>query len=164
MKETDLNRIINKTLKEEGFSHKIADPLGGTGIQNPYDIYSIQKWGLLNIESKLIKKGLYAFNFKKIEDHQLSNLLFIEKLTKDWNPKPINLIAVGFFILRELFIVMFFDIKFIKQRMDKGNKSIKKKELEKFFEKGKYLTIIRKEGKYVLQDIFKFKDVIIKNE
>jgi hypothetical protein len=161
MKEIDLNRIINKSLKEVGFSHKIADGVGGIGSQNPYDLYSVIPMGILNIESKLIKNKVQAFNFNRIEDHQLENLLAIDSIVKEWYPKPCQLIALGIYIPRKLYVIIFFDIQFIKNRIDLGDKSIKKKELETFIQNSMYLTIHRVEGNYKIKDLARLKDVIV---
>jgi len=135
MKESQLNSIINLNLKKIGFSHKIADPLGGMGIQNPFDGFSVFQNKSLYWETKLLH-GFKAFNFKEIKPHQLENLLQIKKE----KPDAICLINLGIFIPYKSLDILFFDIKFIAALIDKGKKSILKKELLEYKRNCLFLT------------------------
>jgi len=139
MKEKDLNTVINNSFKCLGFSHKISDPMGGQGSQNPFDGFSVcfdQAWYW---ESKLIKEGYYAFNFNKIEEHQWGNLLRIKKEM----PTANCVIIVGFWASRSFFEYLVFDVVCLWKMKNQGQKSIKKTELEKLRKKG-YNMIIKK--------------------
>ena len=81
MKESNFNTIFNNNLKLKGFSHKIADGVGGISIQNPFDGISVVDGKPWYWENKLIKGFYTSFNFRKIEDHQLVNL---SKIKREW--------------------------------------------------------------------------------
>jgi penicillin-binding protein-related factor A (putative recombinase) len=137
MKEIQLNTIISRSIKKIGWYHKISDPLGGTGIQNPFDGFGVINGYPLYIEAKLIKNGIYAFNFNKIEEHQITNLNEINKMLSISK----CLIAVGFYKPRQLCEICFFDIDYINQLMADEVKSIKKKQLEQYRDKGFFMKI-----------------------
>ena len=124
MKEKDLNSIINRSFSQYGFSHKIADGIGGISVQNPFDGFSVMHNLPWYWESKLLK-GYKAFNFKKIEDHQIENLL---KIKNGLGNNCCSLIILGVFEPRQYFDIFFFDISYIVKLMNK-KKSILKKEL-----------------------------------
>jgi hypothetical protein len=155
MKESDLNRIINNGFKKIGFSHKISDPMGGMGVQNPFDGFSAVNSDIIFWEGKLIK-SYKAFNFKAIEEHQIKNLLFLKT-----NTSCISVIILGVFESRKYFDVYFFDIELIQWlKHEQLKKSFLKKELLKFRENLLHLSIYRDEGKYEI-GIDQYKSVII---
>jgi hypothetical protein len=138
MKESELNLIIKNTFNENEFCFKIPDGREGIAIQNPFDLFGVIQGRPSYIESKLIKGGIYSFNFDKIEDHQFANLLKIENCIK----VPHHcLIAVGFYKPRELKIVMFFDFMYIWNEKQNGRKSFLKKELEVYYNNNMFLPI-----------------------
>lgn len=141
MKESQLNTILSRSLNklDNGWFHKIADPLHGTGIQNPFDGFGVLNEKPIYIESKLIKNGIYAVNFNRIEEHQIANLNEINQMLQD--KSSLCLIAVGFYQPRKLNEIVFFSIDYILYLKKKGIKSIKKKELLKLREKGHFLKI-----------------------
>ena len=75
MNEVNLNSIINRSIgrMDGAFNHKISDPSGGMGSQNPFDGFGIINGKPLYYEAKIIKGGIYSFNFNKIEVHQYKN-------------------------------------------------------------------------------------------
>lgn len=148
MKEKDLNSIINRSFSRYGFSHKISDPMHGTGIQNPFDGFSVFYDSPWYWESKLLK-GYQAFNFKKIEKHQIDNLFFI----KQELDHCYSLIILGIYEPRKYFDVLFFDITCIKNLINLNKKSLLKKELLELKEQEYTFPIIRQDGKYWLQNI-----------
>ncbi len=137
MKENDLNRIVNKGIKRYGFSHKIADPMHGTGAQNPFDGFSVFYKKSWYWESKLLK-GYQAFNFKKIEEHQDVNLTYIKNET----PESECLIILGVYEPRKYFDIFLFSIEYINELM-KNKKSILKKELLEMKKNGKFIPLFR---------------------
>jgi len=137
MKESNLNTIIQKTLNRKNWGFKIPDPMHGTGIQNPFDLVGAYHGKPLYIESKLIKTEHLAFNFNKIEDHQIRNLRYLAESLKE----SICLVAVGYYVPRKLFNVFFFDIKTILNLKSQGVNSLKKKSITQLYQDGLYLPI-----------------------
>jgi len=144
MNEQQLNTIINNSFKKIGFSHKIADPVGGMGVENPFDGFSILPGKPVYWESKLLK-GYKAFNFQLIKQHQYDNLIVIKNLL----PDSYCLIFVGVFVPYKYFDLYAFDIEFIKYlREEKHKKSILKKELYEYKRINRYAEIKKdKNGK-----------------
>lgn len=146
MLEKDLNSIINRSLSEYGFSHKIADPMHGTGTQKPFDGFSVFLNSSWYWESKFLK-GYQAFNFKRIESHQMDSLLYIKKELD----KVYSLIILGVYYPRKYFDLYFFDIDYIYNLID-SKKSILKKELLDL-KNNHSIKIIRKDDKYWIEDV-----------
>lgn len=121
MNETHINRTIGKSLDwyfkipDNAFLNKL--PFDGFGVYKGYSIY----W-----EAKYLNKPS-AFNFSRLEDHQIQNLLEISKQNSEYII-PLLLIAVNFG-RSDTRIYYYKDIKEIAKR--KQNKeSILKKEFE----------------------------------
>jgi len=167
MKESSLNTIINQSINRKYWNHKISDGIGGISVQNPFDGFGIMNDKPLYYEAKLIKGGMYAFNFSKIEDHQVENLRIINaSLLKEIPNKFYTLFPVGFYKSREYFRILLFSYKTIESRKSNGEKSIKQKELNKFIEQNKYLTIkyekdSRGNRKQYISDLERWDEVII---
>ncbi len=136
MNEKKLNTIINNNFKHIGFSYKIPDPMQGVGGQRPFDGFSVFNNKSFYWETKLLK-GYQAFSFKKIEEHQLLNLLII----KQKNQSAISLILLGVFMPYKYFDLFFFDKDFIHKLILEGKKSFLKKELLSFKERNTHLSI-----------------------
>ncbi len=136
MNEQRLNTIINNNFKSIGFSYKIPDPMQGLGVRRPFDGFSVLNSASFYWETKLLK-GFQAFSFRKIEEHQLLNLLLI----KQKKLSTICLIILGVFIPYKFFDLFFFDINFIHKHILKGKKSFHKKELLFFKERNLFLSI-----------------------
>lgn len=146
MKEADLNRIITRTLRRDAWGFKIPDGREGIAVQNPFDVFGAIQGNPLYMESKLIKGGLYAFNFKKVESHQWKALLDL----KAELPEALCLIAVGFWEARKRFQVMFFDVSFL-DGLRNNYTSILRKDLQRYELYGMFLNIetVKENGKRV---------------
>jgi len=147
MEEKDLNRIMVHSLNQDGWGYKISDDASNfTGtVQKPFDYFGCTKDFLIYGESKFIK-GIYAFNFKRIYPHQMLALLRIKSCTQQIPVENCHtIISVGFWESRKFFYVLFFDAALINSLSMQGKASFKKKELDKFIEKGQYLEIKKNE-------------------
>ena len=140
MKEKEISTIINNNFKTIGFSHKIADPLGGTGIQNPFDGFSVFKGMPIYWEIKRLV-DYQAFNFKKIKEHQINNLRLIKNLL----PSALCLIILAIWKKRRFLDLYLFDIDYIIYNQEVLNKkSLLKKELLMLKENNEYLLVKNK--------------------
>ena len=164
MKESDLNRIINKTFNKIGFSHKEPDPSGTEvtmTVKRPFDIFCVNNCFIAYIESKLLK-GYKAFSFSLLREHQIEGLSKINSVV----PKEIYgsyvyaVIAVGVWESRKFFDLYFFDISLILSLINLGKKSISKKELLKLKEDKKFNII---KGEFIVDSIEDIKNKIIFN-
>ena len=90
MDEATINRYIGKSAS---WYHKISD--AGRG-QKPFDTVGIFKDKALYIEAKYLPSPK-SFNFNRLENHQIANLLAIEELDQGrGNFVPLVLIAVNY--------------------------------------------------------------------
>ena len=90
MKESIINHNIGKSLD---WYHKIAD---GAMQKLPFDGFGLYQGKSIYWEAKYLPKPK-SFNFHRLEDHQISNLLKIEILDQSRkNFVPLLLIAVNF--------------------------------------------------------------------
>lgn len=151
MKENQLNTIINNSIKTKGFSHKIADPRGGSGIQNPFDGFSVMGEQNIYFESKLLKP-LKSFNFNSIEEHQEKNL----NLIKQHNKENICLYFVGAFEPRKYLYIFVLDSELISFLKKEGKNSILKKEFTSIIEYNKMIIVEKIKGKYFFDPSFIF--------
>jgi len=140
MKEAQTNTVFNNSLKKKGFSHKIADPVGGYGIQNPFDGFTVAFDKHIYWEGKIVKGGFYSFNFNRIEDHQYNNLLQIRDQLHS-----ICIINLAIWQSRKFFYFLLFDIELIKYLKDKNKNSFIGKELKQFVDNNLYLEVKKKE-------------------
>ncbi len=155
MQEKDFNTLLKNSLNEYGYAYKISDQGGEFGtIAKPSDLIFFGKNSCGLIEGKLIK-GIYAFNFDRIEDIQWESLLKVSSIKKEY----LGLLALYIFIPRKLKIVLFFDINFIKRYKEQNNKSFKQKDLKKFIENNLFVSV----GSDKLFNMFDFENKIIKN-
>lgn len=139
MKESDLNTIIGRSIRRTEFYHKMSDE---SSDQKPFDGFGILNNKPLYVEAKLIKNGMYSFNFNKIEDHQYENLERIaNSLNKSIGGSFYAIYMIGFFKSRDFFRVLCFSHETIRAMKEEGKKSLKKKELEAYIDSGKYLDI-----------------------
>ena len=75
--ERELNSVITRSINRNGFAHKIADSVSLKSSQSnklPFDIFGICNQRPVYIESKFLKEPK-AFNFDRLEDHQLESLI-----------------------------------------------------------------------------------------
>ncbi len=140
MTEAQSNTIFNNGLKQLGFSHKIADPVGGYGIQNPFDGFSTVLSKSIYWEGKIIKNGIYSFNFNKIEKHQYSNLLQIKTENKD----NICIINLAIWKSRSFFYFLLLDIKLIEYLITNNKNSLLGKELKVIIDNNMFLEVKNK--------------------
>jgi len=137
MNEAQSNTIFNNSLKQLGFSHKIADPVGGYGIQNPFDGFSTVLNKNLYWEGKIIKGGIYSFNFNRIEKHQYDNLLQI----KSQNDKNICIVNLAIWKSRSFFYFLLLDIKLIEYLITNNKNSLLGKELKVIIDNNIFLSV-----------------------
>jgi penicillin-binding protein-related factor A (putative recombinase) len=120
MTEQQLNTTIGTSMDwhyKIGDAGKFKKPFDGVAIHGGKSIY----W-----ESKLIKKP-QAFNFTRLEDHQIYNLMQVYKLAPD--AIPLFLICVQF-ARGDNRVFVFRDMPYIAQRK-RDRISITKKEFER---------------------------------
>jgi penicillin-binding protein-related factor A (putative recombinase) len=136
MEETDLNRIIAKSLH---WGHKLPDPQGQevyTASKRPFDGFGVTPNHFVYFESKFMK-GLESFNYKnRVEDHQWENLLDIKRINK----LTTCVITLGIWAPRD-FKVMAFEANYLWDRMQKGIPSLKAKELQSLLDKNLFVKV-----------------------
>ena len=138
-KESEFNTVVkNSIINCDGFAHKISD-IGQ--IQHgtlPFDIFGCCKNKMIVCESKFYKEP-QAFNFKRLEYHQIKSLIQVYESFSD--PDRIcALFIIGMRFGRNDTRVFWWkneDLYYI-QRRKSSNKSIYKKE---FLEMDKYIKI-----------------------
>lgn len=143
MVESDFNRIVQKTLNSSarGWCYKIPDP-GFKEIQRgaakrPMDLAGVLHGRPFWIESKL-QKGLSAFNFKSIRDHQHENLGVIRSMT---DPDDYVGLFIAFWEPRTLYEFLFIDYNLIEVLQKDGVGSILKKALTSIRENGYFIKV-----------------------
>jgi len=151
--ESDLNWLIVKSINASGgFAEKLKDPSYSELMRGArkvaYDYFGTLNNGQsIDGESKLIKPStttqlLSSFAFSKIEDHQIANLSKQVDIRERTQNNAIIVYSIGYWIPRKLKIVFFFDAKFIHDLINTKKTSISGKEMMKFYDEGKYLTIM----------------------
>lgn len=161
MKEKDLNRVIVSSLKDIGFAHKISDDAQNfTGTsKKPFDYFAVTEDFTVYGESKFIK-GIYSFNFNRLEEHQIEALTEIATKTEMYDSTVLPVVSIGFWEPHKFLFIIFFHIKTINSLIDAGTNSIKKKELERIIENGKYLEV----KKNTVQHIELLSNKVINND
>lgn len=131
MVESDFNSIITKSLNSQGgFGFKIPDErstITGYHSKNPYDIFGLFEGHFIALESKYLQKP-QAFNFNRLENHQIDNLIKAFELC----PTAIAVFAIGVNFGRADIRCFFWkneELYGIRERK-LNNKSILKKEFE----------------------------------
>lgn len=143
MNEKDLNRTIVRSLNELGWGYKISDDAQNfTGtVKKPFDYFGCTDDFFIFGESKLVK-GLYSFNFNRIQPHQFESL---NKVRSSANLLDyINchaLVTVGFWESRKFFYVLFFDIWAIKSLINCGKNSLTKKDIQILIDNNCHMNI-----------------------
>jgi len=137
MKESDINTIIKNSFQygDKFFAYKIPDPpkvATKISTERPFDGFSVNNKNVIFYETKLVK-GMGAFNFGLIKDHQYNFL----NLIGSFNHANVKcLIIVAIWEPRTLFDLYFFNIKYIKNiKENSEKKSILKKDFELLKEK-----------------------------
>lgn len=122
MKESIINHNIGKSLD---WYHKIAD---GAMQKLPFDGFGLYRDKAIYWEAKYLPKP-QSFNFHRLEDHQIANLLDIEKLDKsNGNFIPLLLIAVNYG-RADVRVFYYKNMSEIDKRK-RGKKNILKKEFD----------------------------------
>lgn len=131
MLESDFNGILTKSLNESGwFGFKIGDQrssLTQFHSKNPYDLFGYYKGKFVCCESKWLKKPS-AFNFTRLEDHQIENLIKAYEMLDDC----LSIFAIGVDYGRgdkRVFVWKNSDLYHIKERKELKN-NIHKKEFD----------------------------------
>jgi penicillin-binding protein-related factor A (putative recombinase) len=122
--------------------YKIPDPSAvelesGCAVRRPFDSFGVLDGEPYFTELKF-QQGYGAFAFSKIEDHQIWNLTCARPAFKD---KGFCGIILAVWLRNKFYDVYFFDIDFISDRIQQGDKSIKKKEFAEFKKSGRFLFI-----------------------
>lgn len=146
MQETDLNRIIFSSIRQEGhMGYKISDDASSftSTVKKPFDGFAVKPDGCFYIESKLIKGTHTSFNFNLLKEHQYDYLSLIKEISlKHRLQKIYPLVCIGWWVSRKLFDLLFFDIALITYLKNKSIESIKKKEITKM---SKFFIPIKKQ-------------------
>lgn len=132
MLESDFNSIVTKSFNSQGgYGFKIPDErstITGFHSKNPYDVYGIYNGKFWSWESKWMNKP-QSFNFNRLEDHQIDNLIKSYELMRG---NGVSVFAIGVDYGRadkRVFIWKNEDLYKIKERKELG-KNILKKELD----------------------------------
>jgi hypothetical protein len=142
MLEKDLNRDLIHLFVTQGkaWGYKIPDSpkqIVLSSSKRPFD--GIARFPLpvndFYFESKLIKNSLKAFSLNRVEDHQWDNLLQIKRCG------GLTAVILGVWIPRREYWFMCFDPEFLLNLVDLGKKSINKKELNFYCEKGYNISL-----------------------
>lgn len=105
--ERDLNSLITRSINKKGFAHKISDSVSLKSSQSnklPFDIFGIYNGKPVYIESKFLKEPK-AFNFSRLEEHQIKSLIKCKKLC----PDAACLVLIGVVFGRGDIRVFYFD-------------------------------------------------------
>lgn len=128
MNEQEFNTIVGNSLQ---WRHKIAD--GGRHGLLPFDGMGIFENKPLYWESKFLRKP-EAFNFSRLEDHQIENLHKVQELL---GGDPAWFLIGVDFGRSDKRVFLFRDMEYIRKRKEDKD-SILKKEFEK---RRNYVTI-----------------------
>ena len=131
MNEQAFNTIIGNSLD---WKHKISD--GGRHGLLPFDGVAIFDGAPVYWEAKFLKKP-QSFNFNRLEDHQIANLLEVQRLL----PGSPSWFVIGVdFGRADKRVFLFRDMEYIQER-----KKEKRNILKKEFERRKNYVLIKKQ-------------------
>jgi hypothetical protein len=145
MKEAVLNHDLISLFKGTGhFAYKIEDPRKAqvlSASKRPFDGFARFSEPVNDFwfEAKLIKNSVMAFSLNRVEYHQLANLLQIKK------SGGLAAVILGVWIPRKEYWFVCFDPEFLIGLMNKGKKSINKKELIFYREHGYSISLKAKD-------------------
>jgi len=146
MKEADLNTYTKNSFTEKGrtWMSKIPDPTTDYNtIKRPFDLFGCYEGIPVYFEGKF-QKGLKAFNFSHIRDHQIENLLELQNISKNYNKEMITGFTLGVYEPRKYFYLLTFEPDLINQLIISEKKSIIKVELLKLINSSKFVSIKKK--------------------
>ena len=157
MKEAQLNRdLVSLFKKTDHFSYKIPDPSQAEALSSakrPFDGFARFSEPVNDFwfESKLIKNKVSAFALDRVAEHQYSSLLQIK------HSGGFTAIILGVWIPRTEYWFMCFDPEFLFSLLKSGKKSISKKELNFYCEKGYSISLRSKDLSRFLPSMLKDK-------
>jgi hypothetical protein len=141
MKEAALNHSLVSLFKSTGaFSYKIEDPHKAQALsasKRPFDGLA-RFYPPVNdfyFETKLIKNSVKAFSLNRVENHQLANLLQIKRCG------GLAAVILGVWIPRKDYWFLCFDPEFLLNLAERGKKSINKKEINFYCERGYNISL-----------------------
>lgn len=118
--ERDFNSCIGRSLD---WHYKIPDDSRG---EKPFDGFGIKDGKSVYWEAKFLKEPM-AFNWKRLEDHQLRNLKEIQSL----NPDAICVVVIGVVFGRgDIRVFVFDDLDDVEKRKVLSKSVMKKEWLE----------------------------------
>jgi hypothetical protein len=141
MKEATLNHDLISLFKGAGhFAYKIEDPHKTrvlSSSKRPFDGFARFSEPVNDFwfESKLIKNSIKAFSLNRIEDHQLLNLLRIKK------SGGLTAVILGVWIPRQAYWFLCFDPEFLSGLIKRKKRSINKKEISFYCDKGYNISL-----------------------
>lgn len=139
-----VQNVINQCDNEYGWCFKIPDPnyqeIMRGAVKRPLDLIGVLLGKSFFIESKFIK-GLSAFNFSRIEEHQDKNLTNLVSLLSDTDYVGV---FVAFWEPRTRFEFIYLDYALILYLRENGVNSIHKKTLQKLKDAGYFIEIKKK--------------------
>jgi hypothetical protein len=145
MKELNLNHDLVRLFKSTGaFSYKIEDPHKAqvlSASKRPFDGFARFSEPVNDFwfEAKLIKGRVGAFSLDRVADHQYASLLQIKR------SGGLTSVILGVWIPRLDYWFLCFDPEFLLKLLEQGKKSISKKELNFYFEKGYNISLRSKD-------------------
>jgi hypothetical protein len=145
MKEAILNHDLISLFKGTGhFAYKIGDPPRTNVLsasKRPFDGFARFAAPVNDFwfESKLMKNKIGAFALDRVDTHQYSSLLQIKQ------SGGLTAVVLGVWIPRHEYWFMCFDPEFLLNIAEKGKKSINRKELIFYYEKGYNISLKNKE-------------------
>ena len=127
--EANFNGIISSSINTKGYAYKIPDTFSSSGMRSiaPFDGFGWCDGKFLCWEAKYLTEPK-AFNFKRLENHQIKSLISAYENIK--NCESIFIIGVNFGRAdKRCFVFKNKDLYYIKDRKEKGE-SLLKKEFE----------------------------------
>jgi hypothetical protein len=144
VKEATLNHDLISLFKGTGhFAYKIPDPAQSQVLlssKRPFDGFARFSEPVNDFwfESKLMKNKIGAFSLDRVDDHQYTSLLQIKR------SGGLTAVILGVWIPRRDYWFMCFDPEFLLSIANQGKKSINKKELNFYYEKGYSISLKNK--------------------
>jgi penicillin-binding protein-related factor A (putative recombinase) len=155
MEESVLNHDLVSLFKKTGhFAYKIEDPHRAevlSSSKRPFDGFARFSTPVNDFwfEAKLMKYKITAFSLDRVSDHQYASLLQIKK------SGGLTAVILGAWIPRRDYWFMCFDPEFLISLIERGKKSINKRELD-FYREQNYCISLR------TKDLIKFKPEMLR--
>jgi penicillin-binding protein-related factor A (putative recombinase) len=145
VKEADLNHSLVSLFKTTGsFAYKIPDPARSQALSSskrPFDGFARFSKPVNDFwfETKLMKNKISAFSLDRVDIHQYASLLQIKR------SGGLAAIILGVWIPRRDYWFVCFDPEFLTGLADSGKKSISKKELIFYHDRGYSISLKAKD-------------------